>query len=75
MDLRTSRVRQSIPLVEEMRYPSGDLSCDGSHLAVPGKYSWDNKPVISVWRIRNGKQRFLWPAGSVCPYRYFEFLL
>ena len=69
MDLRTSRLLQSIPLVEEMRYPRGDISCDGSHLAVPGKYSRDNRPVVSVWRLRTGAQRFLVPLGPVCPYR------
>ncbi len=84
-NIRTFRKIHSIPLVEEMRYPRGDVSGDGRHLAIPGKLSHDNSPAISVWtlasssgspssRLSNNEaaisQRFLVPNQAICPFRY-----
>eukprot|EP00095_Tigriopus_kingsejongensis_P010451 maker-scaffold918_size81203-snap-gene-0.18 protein:Tk10451 transcript:maker-scaffold918_size81203-snap-gene-0.18-mRNA-1 annotation:"general transcription factor ii-i repeat domain-containing protein 2-like" len=71
-DIRTFNLHHSIPLVEEMRYPKGDISGDGKHLVIPGHISMDNAPIISVWNIRTGIQRFLQADRVFCPFRWFE---
>lgn len=71
-DITTCRKKHNIVLVEDMRYPSGEISGDGVHLAVPGKMSVDNSPAVSVWNVVTGSQRFLTPNIPLCPYRYFE---
>ena len=81
--IRTFRKLHSVPLVEEMRYPSGDVSGDGHHLVVPGKLANDNSPAVSVWTLGTRttaispspskescyRQRFLVPNEALCPFR------
>eukprot|EP00094_Tigriopus_californicus_P013019 TCALIF_12589-PA protein Name:"Protein of unknown function" AED:0.24 eAED:0.24 QI:0/0.33/0/0.75/1/1/4/0/453 len=71
-DVRTFKLHHSIPLVEEMRYPQGEISGDGKHLVIPGHITASNAPIISVWNIRTSVQRFLQADRVFCPFRWFE---
>ena len=71
-DIRSFDLLHSVALVEEMRYPRGEISGDGKYLVIPGKLSVNNAPTISVWNVRRGTQRFLNAKRSFCPFRWFE---
>jgi len=71
-DIRTYDKLSTLQLVEEMRYPHGEISGDGRHLAIPGKMSNDNSPAVCVWNVRKRSRKFLYPTIACCPFRWFE---
>ena len=71
-DIRNYDKMSSLTLVEEMRYPHGEIAGDGRHLAIPGKMSEDNSPAVCVWNVRRRTRKFLYPTSAFCPFRWFE---
>lgn len=71
-DIRTYDKLSVLKLVEEMRYPHGEIAGDGRHLAIPGKMSEDNSPAVCVWNVRRRTRQFLYPTSAFCPFRWFE---
>ena len=57
-NIRTYQKLHSLPLVEQMRYPHGEIAGDGKHLAIPGKYlqciqslTWTKKVGFSLYPL------------------------
>ena len=57
---------------QSVRLPHGDMSADGSYLAVPGKEVPDNSPVVVAWHLDTGSRRVLRSSTPVCPFRWFQ---